>query len=884
MQNKIEPWAFTQEEVFSGLNTKSEGLSSVQAKERLLKYGSNTFHNSEKINSLTIFFKQFASPLIFLLIGAAILTFLLKEWTNTIVILFAVLLNVLLGFFNEYNAEDTLKKLSTYIKDRSKVIRDGIEQEIDSELLVAGDIVKLSYGTRIPADSYILELNDFRTDEAILTGESLPVLKELGVFHLSTPVPDRKNIAHAGTLVVGGYAKAIVYATGDNTEIGKIASIVAGTKRSETPLQKGLNNLSWFIFAVVIVIVIGILFLGILRGEPFVQMLVLSAAVAVGAVPEALPITLTVILSIGALRIAQKKGVIRKLTAAETLGSTTLIMTDKTGTLTKAEMKLVGIFSKKDILESDINTNLEIKNFSHEHKHILELSLSSIDVSVENISDIEDKWVFHGRPFEINIARAAQEHNIPLKNILNNSASFVLPFNSSNKFSIAKYQESFIVMGAPDILLKRSKISKEDFLKFEAWIERTSNEGKRLIGIAKLSDKISNNSLTAGDVQDIEFLGMLVFYDPIRPEVPEAIKNIEAHGVKLVLVTGDLPGTAVSIANTLGFNVLPDEVITGTDLRVMSDEELLPIINKIKIFARVTPEDKLRIGKLFQQNGEVVAMTGDGVNDAPALKAMDIGISLGSGSDVAKSAADLVLLDDNFHTISLAIDEGHRILANVRKTVVYLLSNSLDEVFVIGGSLLLALPLPITALQIIWVNLFTGSLPALAFAYEENMDKKKYTKKESKVVFTPEVKVMTFGIGVFSSILLFLLYYIMFNNISNSDEVRSIFFVCFSSYILAVSFSFRSLYKPIFSYNIFSNRKLNGSIIIATVLLVLTMSVPFMRNIFDLAPLPLYSAPIILVWLIVNIALVELAKFILHKKDSIISFFSFSKSSLAKNK
>ena len=881
MQNMIEPWALSKEEVFQTLETPEAGLTDEDVQKRLKIHGNNVFQNNDKINPVSIFLKQFISPLIFLLIGAAILTSILGEWVNTYVIAFAILLNVFLGFYNEYNAEDTLSKLSTYIKDRSKVIRFGVEQEIDSSLIVPGDIVKLSYGSRIPADAYIFEINDFRTDEAILTGESLPVIKTNNLSLISASVSDRKNIAHAGTLVVGGYAKAIVYTTGSNTEIGKIADIVAGTKRVQTPLQKGIGNLSWFIFVVVIVIVVGILFLGILRGESLTQMLVLGAAVAVGAVPEALPITLTVILSIGALRIAQKKGVIRKLTAAETLGSTTLIMTDKTGTLTLAQMKLVGIHTKSDIFNTILDN--EHKVLSHEHKKILEDALLCVDVVVQKQTEAQNKWEFIGKPFEVNIAKAAEEHKIPLDNILNNTSHIVLPFNSTNKFSVSKKEDEYIVMGAPDILLKKSNLSKEDFLKFEEWIEKTSNEGKRLIGIASMP-KNKNANFDIEDIKDLEFLGMLVFYDPIRPEVPKAIATIKEHGVKIVLVTGDLPGTAVSIANTLGFDVLPDEVITGADLRVMSDEELLPILSKIKIFARVTPEDKLRIGKLFQKNGEVVAMTGDGVNDAPALKAMDIGISLGSGSDVAKSAADLVLLDDNFHTISLAIDEGHRILANVRKTVVYLLSNSLDEVFVIGGALLFTLPLPLTPLQIIWVNLFTGSLPALAFAYEENMDKRKFSKKESKVVFTPEVKIITFGIGVFSSLLLFCLYYLLYSNIANLAEARSVFFVCFASYILAVSFSFRSLYKPIFSYNIFSNKKLNYSIIIAVVILVLTMSVPAIRHLFDLAPLPLYSLPIIFIWLVINVALVEFAKFVLSKKDKLISFFNYTKFKTLKTK
>jgi P-type Ca2+ transporter type 2C len=332
--------------------------------------------------------------------------------------------------------------------------------------------------------------------------------------------------------------------------------------------------------------------------------------------------------------------------------------------------------------------------------------------------------------------------------------------------------------------------------------------------------------------------------------------------VRVVIITGDLKGTAISVAKSLGWEVGYDEVLTGDDIHQMSDAQLLEVLKKIKIFARVTPEDKLRIGNLYRELGEVVAMTGDGVNDAPALKSMDIGISLGSGSDVAQSAADLVLLDDNFQTISMAIDEGRRILSNIRKTFIYLMSNSLDEVFVIGGSLIMNIALPLTALQIIWVNLFTGSLPALAFAYDENFDKGVNKKSSKKELLSSEVKVISFGLGTISSLLIFILYYLLLKYGVDVKIARSVFFVCFSIYILVISFSFRSLYKPIYSYNPFSNKKLNMAILIGIGILIATMSIPFMRNLFEIAPMPLSFMWLVVVWSLFNIALVEFAKWI----------------------
>jgi Ca2+-transporting ATPase len=873
MEQMKQIWSLPEQEIFEVLQTSKTGLTEEEAKRRLAKYGKNTFQSKEKKSVVGIFLKQFISPLIFLLIGAASLTMSLGETVDTFVILFAVLLNVCLGFYHEYNAESTLEKLTTYIKDRARVIRDGKEEEVDSATLVPGDLIKLSYGTRIPADARVISLNNFRVDEAILTGESLPVEKVDNTISLTAIVADRKNIAHAGTLVVEGYARGVVYATGNGTEIGKIASVVSKISRVKTPLQRGVDRLAWLIFFAVLVIVVGVFILGVSRGEPLVPMLVLSSAVAVGAVPEALPIVLTVILAIGATHIAKKKGIIRKLTAAETLGSTTIILTDKTGTLTLADMQLVGIHSLGDILSP---AGSEDKTFSEDDKRLLELALMNTDITIENAGDKESDWRFMGRPFETNIAKAARAHKIPLDILFAENSPLVLPFNSTNKFSVASYDGHYALMGAPDILLKKSVLSEEKFKEVEKFIETKSREGQRLIGLARLKKKNGENFSIEG-MKETEFLGIFAFHDPIRKEVPAAIKNIESHGMRMVLVTGDLVGTAIAVARELGWEVKEDEVISGAELRVLSDQELLAVVKKIKIFARVTPEDKLRIGKAYQSLGEVVAMTGDGVNDAPALKAMDMGISLGSGSDVAKAAADLVLLDDNFETISLAIDEGRRILSNIRKSFVYLMSNSLDEVFVVGGSLLVGLAVPITALQIIWVNLFTGSLPAIAFAFDENMDKERYTGRDLKLVFTSEVKILTFGIGILSSLLLFLSYYYLSKLSLSQETVRSIFFVCFSSYILAITFSFRSLKRSIFSYNPFSNRKLNLSLIMASFILIITMTVPYIREILDLVPLPLSWLPFVLFWLILNILLVEGAKFMMRKKNNIGGFLGFNR-------
>jgi len=388
MEPLKQPWAVSTEGVLLALDAKADGLLPEDIKTRQKKYGKNIFDTKSHQGALAILLKQFISPLIFLLIGAGVLTSILGEWIDTGVIAFAVLLNVGLGFYYEYSAESTLSKLSTYIKDRTRVIRGGREAEIESSLLVPGDIIKLSYGTRIPADARILSCNDFRVDEAILTGESIPVLKTSEKVPLNAITAEHKNIAHAGTLVVEGYANAVVFATGHESEIGKIAGIVSDVSRSKTPLQKGVSTLSWYIFFIVLFVVIGIFVLGVSQGAELLPMLILASAVAVGAVPEAMPIVLTMILAIGAKKIASKKGIIRKLSAAETLGSTTMILTDKTGTLTLADMKLVGIHTTSDILGGSSPEKESIR-LSVLDRRLIDFALMNVDVSIENPNDEE---------------------------------------------------------------------------------------------------------------------------------------------------------------------------------------------------------------------------------------------------------------------------------------------------------------------------------------------------------------------------------------------------------------------------------------------------------------------------------------------------------------
>jgi len=592
-------------------------------------------------------------------------------------------------------------------------------------------------------------------------------------------------------------------------------------------------------------------------------MMLMAVAISVGAIPEALPIALTVILAVGVERLAARKGIMRNLAAAETLGSTSVIMTDKTGTLTEANMRLVDIRTRDELLGEPARKDT-LEHLDAEEEEILSAALWGADVILENPEESEKEWRFLGRPIETAIARAAHEHGLDVRGVGRTRLS-LLNFNSTNKFSISGNHEKeiYVAVGAPDILLQRSRLTKDDYLAIEKHIHAVAAEGKRLLGIARFprekTGHFTKGTARADHANDLEFLGVLVFQDPIRPDAKGAIERIEKLGAKVVMLTGDLKGTALAIARELGWDVDEGKVLSGDELRRLSDEELLANLADIRIFARVTPEDKLRIGKLYQKAGEIVAMTGDGVNDAPSLKAVDIGIALGTSTDVAKSVAGLVLLDDNFTTIVRAIEEGRRILENIRKVFVYLTSTCLDAVILIGGSLVVGLPLPLSALQIIWVNFFADSLPALSFAFDKGYDEHQ-RKGAGAEILTREVRILTLGIGILTSMLLFGMYWLLLSLGIDLTHVHSLIFVCFALYGLVIAYCFRSLRTSILARPIFDNRYLNLSVLFGSILIIASVTIPFLRDLFDLAPIPLSLAWIIVAWLFGNIFLVEVTK------------------------
>ncbi|MBI4158348.1 MAG: HAD-IC family P-type ATPase [Candidatus Yanofskybacteria bacterium] len=848
-----------------------KGLEEKEASSRLGLFGSNSFGKVKVPSVFSIFIRQFQSPLIIILIFASIATIVLREWADASIIILAVAVNTFLGFYQERKAERAIADLSSYIQECARVIRDGKEMDVDASTLVPGDLIRIFFGMRVPADARVVSVQSLSMDESILTGESTPVAKETGSVSEAAIVTERKSMLFGGTFVAEGSVRAIVTATGSSTEIGKIAQLVAETRQERTPLQKAVFALSWIIAIGISLIVTGIFALGVSRGEPIVDMFVVSIAVVVGAIPEALPVGLTAVLAIGIQRIARRKGIMRNLVAAETLGSTSVVMVDKTGTLTEAKMKLTDIVVAGELMSPDVVATSGDQIFSDEQKELLRLGILNTDVIVENSDKKSDEWQISGRALEANIVREAVAQGINIfEGDVQNRNRMVLPFSSSYKFSVAKKGDMLIIMGAPDVLLARSEISKDDYVAMMKQIEEMSEHGRRVLGIATLqmSDIAGLERIRPDSLKGLVFKGLLGFHDPVRKDVPETLRKIKNYGVNIVMATGDLKGTAVAVANEIGWDIKEGQVLTGEELRGLDDKALLEVLSHTRIFARVTPEDKLRIVMLYKKSGEVAAMTGDGVNDAPSLKAADIGIAVGSGSDVAKGIADLVLLDDKLSTIVAAIEEGKRMIMNIRKIFVYLMSNSLDEVILIGGALLAGLALPLTAVQIIWVNLFTGSLPAIGFAFEKDGDLERLDRSRSGIIDN-EVKFLTIGIGIFTSVLLFVLYWLMVEIFSVELTIaRNVLFMCFASYILAVAFSLRSLRRPLFSYPTFDNRFLSVGVALGFALLAATMYLPLLHKFFGTAPVPPIWLILVVGWLILNIALVEGAKFIFYTAEA----------------
>lgn len=728
--------AYAVEEVFALLGSAPDGLSSNEARKRLEQYGPNELQAARRISPWEILLEQFKNVLIIILLIATAISFFLGHGVESIVIAIIVLFAVLLGFIQEYRAERAIEALQQMAAPTAAVLRDGQEIRIPARDLVPGDVILLHTGDRIPADARLIEAINLQIEEAALTGESVPVEKHahpLGRDNL--PLGDRKNMVYAGTSATYGRGKALIVATGMRTEFGKIAQMLQTVETVRTPLQQNLDRVGGVLARAAFVVVALIVALGLLRGQPIIDMLIFGIALAVAVVPEALPAVVTISLAIGVQKMAKRHALIRRLPAVETLGSTSVICTDKTGTLTKDEMTVRQVFTAgKCFAVSGAGYApageflLDDHPVSPPEPLVLTLKAAVLASDARLIRKDDGSWDIKGDPTEGALVVAAAKAGVWKETLdVESPRIHEIPFSSETKRMTTLHRGADGVTayakGAPEVILEGcdtvitadgihllDDAGREQIL---LQAQQMASQALRVLGIAFKPGATPDDAETG-----MTFLGLVGMIDPPRPEARDAIATCIEAGIRPVMITGDHPLTAQAIAGELHL-LNGGRVVTGAELESMSDEQLKRAVEDIRVYARVSPSHKLRVVTAWQSNGHVVAMTGDGVNDAPALKRADIGVAMGiTGTDVTKEAAAMTLTDDNFASIVAAVEEGRGVFSNIKKYLMYLLSSNIGEIGLMAGASFLGLPLPLSAVQILYVNLATDGLPALALAVD----------------------------------------------------------------------------------------------------------------------------------------------------------------------
>jgi Ca2+-transporting ATPase len=870
------------EKIFQELKTNEKGLSFDEVIKRQKKYGQNKLPEEKRLTSLVIFLDQFKNPLILILIIAAFIALFLKEFIDFGVILVAVLINVIIGFLEENKSEKTLKQLTRMVKYYAKTIRQGEEHLIESEDLVPGDIIIVEAGDIVPADARIIFSHNLQVVEAILTGESLPSNKKAGILKEGTILADQENMLFMGTMVTRGKAKAVVVATGLKTEIGKIATLIQETGETKTPLQKKMTHLARLIGIIIAGLCLILFIIGLLIGRPFFEMLLVSVAVAVAGIPEGLVIAVTVCLAIGMQRILKRKAIVRKLVAAETLGSTTVIATDKTGTLTEGKMSIAHI----------LPINEELK------EEILKICLLCNNAIIENSHNELKEWIIHGDTTEVALILGAVQAGLDREEILKNYPRLdEIPFESEKMYMATLHEirnlksvlrlslrtpcacrtgeirNIIFVKGAPEKILSFCHLSSEENYKIKEEVKKLTSKGLRVLAFAQKEVEFQKKSLFDEDLNEMKYLGLIALKDPLRPEAKQTIFECYEAGIRPIIVTGDHRLTAEIIGREIGL-IKDKNILEAKDLDKISDQELRQIVKKIDIFARVEPKHKIRIVNALKENQEVVAMTGDGVNDAPAIKAADIGIALGSGSEVTKQAADIVLLDDNFKTIIETVKEGRIIFDNIKKIIVYFFCSNFVEVILIGSSIIFDWPLPVLAAQILWVNIIEDALPAMALAYEKGEPDilKSKPRGHSTSIFDSEMKFLVFVVGILTDLILLGLFWYLFRYTHYTlNQIRTIIFVGLGIDSLFFIYSCKSLKRNLWQYNLFDNKFLNLSVISGLLMFLVAIYLPFFQKFLRTVPIG-FSEWLMLICLgLINIILIELGKaiFIISQKKKL---------------
>ena len=839
------------------------GLTLNEAKLRLEKNGENRLKEKKKKSLASRFFDQFKDVMIIILIIAAIISFgvivIERNWSELFepaLILIIVILNAIMGVYQEGKAEKALEALKNMSAPHARVLRDGGESVIDASQLVVGDIIRLEAGDFVPADARLIFSAGLKSEESALTGESVPAEKDYSAkVDEKAPLGDRSNMVFSGCSITYGTATAVVTATGMDTEMGKIANLLEGENDTQTPLQKKLAQLGKYLGFVALGACIVIFVVGLLNNIPPLEIFMTAVSLAVSAIPEGLPAIVTIVLSIGVQRMASKNALIRRLPAVETLGSASVICSDKTGTLTQNRMTLTKAYCDGGDIENISENN------SEQIRKLLDLATLCCDGNVI----FGEKEEHIGDPTETAIIVAAHKNGSE-KSELNEKFHRLgeIPFDSDRKLMTTinriDGKNVVIVKGAFDMLASRCVAG--DIEKAKQVTENMSADALRVLAVAYKEIDTIPETLTSDELEhELTFMGLLGMRDPPRPEAKKAVELCRRAGIKPVMITGDHVITAAAIAKELGIMVEGDRAITGAELDAMSDEELDSQITHISVYARVSPENKIRIVKAWQKKGQVVSMTGDGVNDAPALKAADIGCAMGiTGTDVAKSASDMTLTDDNFATIVDAVREGRGIYANIKKVVAFLLGTNIGEVITVFLAMLLWHKTPLLSMQLLWINLVTDSLPAIALGMEpvENdiMNEKPRPKTEGIFAHGLGIQVVLQGFMFGLLTLIGFRYGEMVTG--NIEAGRTMAFIVLSLTQIVQSFNMRSSHS-LFKIGPFRNKKLNGAALISLLLVLIVLFTP-LRVAFSLEILPIGLYAVSLALVFVPLVVMEIAK------------------------
>ena len=836
------------EDVFKEVQSSPSGLSSQEAASRLEKYGANTLQEGKKKSLLEKFVDQFKDFMILVLLLAAVVSMFAHQGepdpTDAIIILAVVLLNAVLGVFQESKAEEAIEALKKMASPVASVLRDGHVEHIKGEDIVVGDVVILEAGDVVPADMRLFEVNTVKIEESALTGESVPVDKDLVIpTGDEVGIGDRTNMAFSSTNVTYGRAVGVVTSTGMNTEVGKIANMLANTEEGKTPLQENQDALGKWLTIMILVIAVIIFVVGMLRGNEWTHMLLTAIAIAVAAIPEGLPAISTIILALGTQKMAQRNALVRKLPAVETLGGVEIICSDKTGTLTLNQMTV-----EKMVYDNEIHDASE------------EISKDNIALRVMNLANdtkISQDNSLLGDPTETAMVQYGLDKNYDVREELVNIPRIAeVPFDSTRKLMTTIHQledGKYLVAtkGAPDMLLDRvTKIEKHGEVSAFTEDDRTTlmklnkemaTQALRVLAMAyKVIDTLPETVDTDSIEHDLIFAGLVGMIDPERKEAAAAIKVAESAGIRTIMITGDHRDTAQAIAKRLGI-LRPDQedgVLTSGELNDISDEELERTVETYSVYARVSPEHKVRIVKAWQKNGKVVSMTGDGVNDAPSLKQADIGVGMGiTGTEVSKGASDMVLADDNFETIIVAVEEGRKVFANIQKAVQYLLSANFGEVMTMFVATMAGWSI-LEPIHILWINLVTDVFPAIALGLEEaEADIMNHPPRgKSSNFLSNGVLPSIFYQGFFEGgITLFVFWYA--THIANwgNPVGETMAFATLGLIQLFHAFNVKSVYKSLGTVGAFKNKMFNYAILVSAVMLLSVMVIPGLTTVFDVA-------------------------------------------------